>query len=282
MKNILPLIIACFSTTCFAQSNIILSKGQKFLVDNTVTAHTTQTLMGQSMESNAVLSTNYSIEVKDAKDSSYNLLNTFTKMKLKMSAMGNDMNFDSDKKEDMAGEYAASFKNYINHPKVVEIDKGGKILNKISDSNQSSSPDAMKMMIQQMLGDPEETGYGVTIAFVPVPSKMIAGYSWTDSSSQEGIQRSTTYTVKEIKGKDAVIAITGTLVTDTKAQMQGMDLVNKSKGNIMGVETVDITSGLIKEKTTTLLSSGTVTLTGQGLEIPVITKISFASAAKPV
>ena len=285
MKRITLILFAfIFISTAFAQNagDINLTKGQKFSVDNKIIAVTTQTLMGQSMESNAELTTKYSIEVKGIKDNNYNLSNTFTKMKAKMSAMGNDVNFDSDKKEDMAGEYAASFKDIINQPKEVVIDKSGKILNSKKEEPKpvNAQPDIMKMMIEQLLGDPEETGYGVNLAFVSTPSKISTGYNWTDSSNKEGIQRSTTYTVKEIKGTDAVITITGILNTDAKSQMQGMDIVNKSKGNLKGEEILDITTGVIKERTTTLESAGTISIESQGLEIPMTTKVTFVSSVK--
>jgi len=135
-------------------------------------------------------------------------------------------------------------------------------------------------MIEQLLGDPEETGYGVNLAFVSTPSKISTGYNWTDSSNKEGIQRSTTYTVKEIKGTDAVITITGILNTDAKSQMQGMDIVNKSKGNLKGEEILDITTGVIKERTTTLESAGTISIESQGFEIPMTTKVTFVSSVK--
>lgn len=285
MKRITLILFAfIFISTAFAQNagNINLTKGQKFSVDNKIIAVTTQTLMGQSMESNAELTTKYSIEVKGIKDNNYNLSNTFTKMKAKMSAMGNDVNFDSDKKEDMAGEYAASFKDIINQPKEVVIDKSGKILNSKKEEPKpvNAQPDIMKMMIEQLLGDPEETGYGVNLAFVSTPSKISTGYNWTDSSNKEGIQISTTYTVKEIKGTDAVITITGILNTDAKSQMQGMDIVNKSKGNLKGEEILDITTGVIKERTTTLESAGTISIESQGFEIPMTTKVTFVSSVK--
>jgi hypothetical protein len=285
MKRLTLILFAfIFISTAFAQNagNINLTKGQKFSVDNKIIAVTTQTLMGQSMESNAELTTKYSIEVKDIKDNNYNLSNTFTKMKAKMSAMGNDVNFDSDKKEDMAGEYAASFKDIINQPKEVVIDKSGKILNSKKEEPKplNAQPDIMKMMIEQLLGDPEETGYGVNLAFVSTPSKISTGYNWTDSSNKEGIQISTTYTVKEIKGTDAVITITGILNTDAKSQMQGMDIVNKSKGNLKGEEILDITTGVIKERTTTLESAGTISIESQGFEIPMTTKVTFVSSVK--
>ncbi len=197
--------------------------------------------------------------------------------------MGNDINFDSDKKEDMAGEYASSFKNIINNPKSIVIDRSGKLLNltKTETKPGGTQPDIMKMMLDQLLGDPEETGYGSDIAFVSTPSKIITGYNWTDSSNKDGIQKSTTYTVKQIKGTEAVIIITGILNTDVKSQMQGMDIANKSKGNLTGEEIVDLTTGVIKQKTTTLESQGNVSVTSQGLDIPMTTKITFVSVVKP-
>lgn len=287
MKRItLILFSIAFISSAIAQKtgSINLTKGQKFLVDNKINAVTTQTLMGQSMESNAELTAKYSIEVKDIKDNNYNLSNTFTNMKLKMSAMGKDLNFDSDKKEDMNGEYGASFKDIINKPKEFLIDKSGKVITSKKEESKSSDAqsDMMKMMINQLLGDPEETGYGVNLAFISTPSKISTGYNWTDSSNKEGIQRTTTYTVKEIKGNNAVITITGILNTDAKSQMQGMDIVNRSKGNLIGEETFDITTGVIKERTTTLESTGNISIEAQGLEIPMTTKVTFVSTVKPV
>ena len=280
-KFTLILFVLITGVITFGQ-DINLTKGQKFSVDNKISAVTSQTFMGQAIKSNAELTAKYSIEVKDIKDDNYNLTNTFTKMKMKMSAMGNDVDFDSDKKEDMAGEYAASFKDIINKPKEVVINRSGKVLNVKKEINtDTTQPDVMKMMIGQLLGDPEETGYGVNLAFVSTPSKVSAGYNWTDSSNKDGIQRTTIYTVKEIKGNDAVVTITGTLNTNAKSQMQGMNIVNKSKGTLTGEEIMDITTGVIKERTTTLESTGTILVEAQGLEIPMTTKVIFTSAVKP-
>ena len=41
---------------------------------------------------------------------------------MNMSMMGQEMNFDSDKKEDMDGQIGSAFKEYINQPKEVVID----------------------------------------------------------------------------------------------------------------------------------------------------------------
>lgn len=269
----------------FAQHSggINLSKGQKLSVDNKVTALTTQSLMGQAMESNAEIVTKYIIEVKDLKESNYSLISTFTKMKAKISAMGNNLDFDSDNKEDMAGKYASSFKGMINQPKEVGIDKSGKILHTITAKKDSISaqPDILKMMIDHLVGDPEESGYGVNFALLSMPSKITAGFNWTDSSTKDGIQKSTTYTIKEIKGNEVIITVTGILNTDVKSQMQGMDIINRSKGNLSGEQIVDLTTGVIKEKNTLLESAGNIILESQGIEIPMTTKVKFTSTVKP-
>ena len=282
MNKIALILFTFLPVSASFGQQIRLVKGQKFSVDNNINAVTTQTLMGQAIESNASLTSKYVIEVKEIMDSTYHLTNTFTKINMKMSAMGNDLNFDSDKKEDMTGEYGAAFKDLINQPKEVAVTSRGKIVqsNKLTGPD-STQQDIMKMMIAQLIGDPEETGYGLNVAFVSTPGKVSAGFTWTDSSNSDGVHRATTYRVKEIKGNVAVISITGTLLTNTKSQMQGMDFENRSKGNLTGEETVDLTTGVIKQRTAILESIGSVSLAAQGLEIPVTTKITFVSSVKP-
>lgn len=286
MKKITSLLFALIiiSALCCAQTgNINLNKGQKFFIDNKITAITTQKLLGQSMESNAEILTNFTIDVKEIKNNNFSLNNTFTRVTAKISAMGNNINFDSDKKEDMNGEYGSSLKEIINQPKQILINRWGKILNApaLRNTDNNIQADALKMMMQQFLGDPDETGYGVNVAFVSMPAKIAKGSNWIDSSNKDGIQKSTIYTVKNISGNTAVVSISGILNTDAKMQMQGMDFQNKSKGNITGEEIIDITTGVIKERKTTVESTGTVSVQSQGLEIPMTTKIISVSSVKP-
>ena len=47
---------------------------------------------------------------------------------MNMTTMGQNISFDSDKKEDMDGEMGSSLKDYINHPNAVVMDKSGNII----------------------------------------------------------------------------------------------------------------------------------------------------------
>ncbi len=284
--TILLSVLLFFTITGFAQKSgsINLNKGQKFSIENKVTALSTQEMMGQSMESKADVFTSNNIEVKDIKDNNYHLTNTFTKVTAVMNAMGQDINFDSDKKEDMNGEMGSSMKSIINQPKNILVDKTGKIITgnkdtaKLDSASRESAGGMMSMMMQQLFGNSEETGFGLSEAFMIVPSNAKQGFSWSDSSSKAGIKKSTTYTVKEIKGSEAIVTISGNLNADTKTEMQGMEISNKSSGKITGEEIVDLKTGLVKKRTTTLESSGNMQAMGQ--EIPMTTRLTSVSTVK--
>jgi len=288
MKKITTLlfILLFFAITGFTQNSgsVILNKGQKFLIENKFTALSTQEMMGQSMESKADVFTSNNIEVKDIKDNNYHLTSTFTKVTAVMNAMGQDINFDSDNKEDMNGEMGNSMKEIINQPKNVLVDKSGKITYSKKDTTKpdtttkESGGGMMSMMMEQLFGNPEESGFGLSEAFMIVPANATQGFSWSDSSSKTGIKKSTTYTIKEIKGSEAIVGISGNLNADTKTEMQGMEISSKSSGKITGEEIVDLKTGLIKLRTTTLESSGSMEAMGQ--EIPMTTRLTSVSTVK--
>src|SRR5437868_14408984 len=95
---------AVYATVAQTSSTLNLPKGQKYLVQSKITTQSTQEVQGQSIESKADFLSSYNIEVKDVKDNNYNLTNTIKAVKVTASAMGQDLSFDSDKKEDMDGE----------------------------------------------------------------------------------------------------------------------------------------------------------------------------------
>ena len=266
---------------CQHPGTLVLAKGQKYLVENKFNAVTSQEMAGQSMESKAAIFTSNNFEVSDIKDDNYNLISTITKITAVLSAMGQDMSFDSDKKEDMDGEMGNGMKDIINQPKNVVVDKKGNIVVTESDTlKKDSSTAMMSMMLGQFMGDPEETGYGLKDAFIIIPSKVKPGFSWTDSSSVKGVKKTTTYTVKEIKGNEATIDISGTVNMDTNTQMGGMDVTNKSNGIMTGEEIVDVKTGILKQKTTNLESSGSVR--AMGMDIPMKTKFTAISTVKNI
>ncbi len=258
-----------------------LSPGQKYLVENKISTSTSSEMMGQTMESKADVTSNYRLEVKEVKDNNINFVNTITAMKMVVNSMGQDINFDSDKKEDMDGQIGKNFKDIINQPKDVVMDKSGNIIiaqNTDTTDKSGSSDNPTEMIMKQMGGDPEEQGYGAKMAFEVIPKGSKVGSSWSDSSSKDGITKVTTYTLNAINGDDYSISLVGTIDSELKMEMQGMQIETKTKGKFTGEEIVDAKTGVIKQNTTNSDASGTVQVMGQ--EIPTSSKVTSVTTVK--
>ena len=286
MKKIIVLGLATFGyiSISFSQNNngvLSLKKGQKYVVETKVTTTSSSEMQGQSMETNADVSTIYNIQVDDVKDNNYSMTNSISAVKLNMTTMGQTVNFDSDKKEDMDGEMGGNFKSYINHPNPVVMDKSGNIIipDKSDTVKNDSSVNAASVMLKQ-LGDPEQQGYGAAMAFAPIQKNIKPGTAWRDSTSKDGIVKVTNYTVKDVKGKIATVAISGTETRDVKMQMQGMEINTKTNGKFSGEETVDITTGVVQQNDTTMDATGNIYVMGQ--EIPTTVKATSVTTVKPM
>lgn len=261
--------------------SVNLSKGQKFVVENKITTTSTSEMQGQSMETNASVTSVYNIEVNDIKDENYNMTNKLAAIKLNITTMGQTVNFDSDKKEDMNGEMRNSLKDFINHPNAVVMDKSGNVIiaAKTDSTKKDEAASPTQMMLKQM-GDPEQQGYGAKLAFIPVSKTLKTGASWKDSTSADGVIKVTNYLVKEINGNNATLSVSGTETRDTKMEMQGMEINTKTNGKFSGEETVDITTGVILQNNSTMDASGNISVMGQ--DIPTKVKATSVTTVKPM
>jgi hypothetical protein len=274
MKKIL-LIFAlafCFSTGSKSQTNqtLKLNKGEKYQVDNKLETTNSTEVQGQTMDSKADISSSYNIAVKEKTDNNYNLTNTVTHMVMSMSMMGQDINFDSDKKEDMDGQMGTALKEYINQPKNVVIDNTGKIIS--TDESDTSATGIAKQL------NLAATGYGAQLVFQALPKNPKVGSSWTDSTNTDGIKRTTNYTIKSIEGNVATVTFNGTVSTETKMEQQGMEVSTKTSGKFSGEEKVNTKTGVVQSNTTTGDASGTVTAMGQ--DFPTSSKVTSTTTVK--
>ena len=277
MKKITLFTIAVtfISMGLFAQDNrsLNLKKGQKYVVENKISTKSSTEMQGQSMEANADITSTYNIEVKEVVADNYNLTNTVTAVKMNMTQMGQEMNFDSEKKEDIDGPIGSALKDYIKQPKEVVIDKSGKIISQKTDEKADSTN-----MIAKQLGNFEATGYGADMAFESLPPNAKAGSTWTSKKDNAGISKTTNYTVKSINGNLATLSLSGDITSDTKMENQGMEITTKTTGKFSGEEIVDITTGVIQSNTSTVDASGIIGVMGQ--ELPTSSKITSTTTVK--
>jgi len=279
--KIASLIVSCLliSALVFSQATgrLVLNKGQKLEVETKGNSVMTQEMMGQSMEITADIKSISSLEVKEATNEKYNLTSTLTKMKMNMSLMGQDMNFDSDKKEDLDGEMGAGFKNVLNKPKDMMVNGLAQTIPDTSTKAGKAAPEKnpMEAMMAGILGS---SGEDVNPAFEIIPASAVKGYSWIDSTTSPELTRITTYIVKDIKGNEAIVVFDGTVNTVTTNDMQGMPVKTTQAGTIKGEMLVDVATGILKEKKTTIESKGTLEMMGQ--QVPMTSKLSFTTTVK--
>ena len=265
----------CIATT-YAQNSLNLQKGKKYLVENKVTTSSNTEMQGQSMESNIDITTLYNIEVNDVSATNINLNNTITKILMSMNMMGQSINFDSDKKDDLDGPIGSQFKDYIKKPLTVKMDKSGEI---IVDKKEDAKADMNPMMVQAF-GDMEAQGYGAKLALQPLPGNLKVGSKWTTNAKSSNSNTTTNFTVKSIAGDLATLDLDGIVNVELKMEQQGMEITTKSKGKLTGSEIVNIKTGVIQSNTTQISSDGTLEVMGQ--EIPTSSKVTSITTIKEI
>jgi len=267
----------------FAQTTtgkLALIKGQKIQIDNEIKTVSIQEMMGQTMEITSDAKMLYEVEVKDKKPSSYLISTKLTKVVSSGSAMGQEMKFDSEKKEDLESETGKAFKDQLNVSMEAEYNENALVINAPKKDTEASSGNEMMDMMKKFAGASGAEMNGASAAFTIIPSGKKTGDTWSDSLITDAVKTYTTYTFKSLDGKNATITSTGKQYTKMKVEQQGMEINISMDGTVSTEGIIDISTGLIKQKTTTL--NGTSTTEVMGQTIPGTTKVTTTTIVKPL
>ena len=270
------------ATAGLAQNNgtkLILIKGQKLQIDNVVKSLTNMDLMGQSMEMTSDATMTHQVEVKDTKDANYTVASTMTKITSSGNAMGQAYTFDSDKKEDLESEIGKAMKGQLNVTHEADFNTAGNVISaKTAASAEAPNANPMMDMMKNLTGGGNDDGGGAGDIFQVLPKGKKLGDSWTDSTIAEGSKTYKTYTLKEIKGNDAILTLSGTQSTSKKIEQQGMEVNVTMESKLSGESTVDLTTGIVKQKSLVMDGAGNADAMGQA--IPITTKITSNTIVK--
>lgn len=261
--------------TAFAQTptKLLLKPGSSLKIDNVVKSAIVQEVMGQTMAINFDITSAQKVDIKEKKAKSYLLNMTFTAFKIAGSMMGQDINFDSDKKEDLDGDIGKGLKGILNNPKDVELGEDAKVISIPKTAGKADEPqnDPMAQMLSSFGGGQDES-YGTKGAFTVIPAGIKAGDTWSDSSVTEEVKTYTTYKLKLSTKDESVFTISGTQVVSKKTTQNDMEILVTLKGNISGEGTVSNGTGIIKRSTITADSTGSAEVMGQS--IPMTSKVT--------
>ena len=267
------LCTAALATGAAHAQKIAVAKGLKLEMVSNMKMTMSMEMMGQNIDNNTETTNTTQIELKEVNPGSYLFSNTVTKMLLHTSAMGQEVNFDSDKKEDMDGQMGASMKNVLNVPQDIVVDKQGKVMEKKGDTTAGGMNEMMNMSGSMLKGQP----YPV---LVTLPGHSVkTGDKWTDSTGSPATFKSiTTYTVKGISGGEIVLDFTSQVAKKGTIEQQGMQIDLDMAGTTTGTASYESATGVLKKNDSVSDIKGTMGLMGQSA--PMTMKITATSVAK--
>ena len=288
MKKILLFAFVSFTTHSFAQQvsgKIVFPKGQKLEAVTQIQKNASMDVMGQAMESDVSATLTESFDIEDANANGATIEYKVKHLVFKANSMGNEQAFDSEKEEDLKGETGKMLEKSIKNKYTMKLDANGKVTEvKVDDDNPNGTKTAanpMEGIIAMQLG----INFGVpkvgdATLFHVLPNKTLsAGDTWIDSASANGVNRNAQYKVSSITATDIVVDFTETVSMNMTQDLMGTEATIKTEDKATGQITLDKNSGLLKQKTATVETSGTID--AQGMSIPTTGKTTITITVKP-
>lgn len=276
MKKLL-LIASFFSVvTLSAQTvtkKVSLVKGQQLEQQSQLNMNITQEMGGQVMEMKMESNATSLVEVKEDAEIGYTIANTLKKVLMNVNGMGQEMKFDSDKKEDMDGQMGEPYRDRIGKPKEYAVGRDG-IVKEVK-FTETKKDDAGNMFGSMMSGSMADEKPGSTfnaLANIPASGAKV-GESWSDSTKEDGTSSVTMYTLKEVNGNDGVVSLDSDVTVSKELEQQGMTMQMEMKGKTTGEYVFDVATGIIKSRKATTKASGTVDVAGQTIPMSLETTL---------
>lgn len=244
-------------------SGIMLQKGDKIrMISETVS----DTDMGMGMQMKQDMNSTSILEVINVDDSSYTFGMTPTRMKMKMSMMGQDTEYDSEKGGDSDSEITKGMADKINKTDTVRVNKitGKTIFSKTENDKAGENP-LMGMMSAMGLG--AENVNVVDAFFYTLPAGKKVGDSWTDSTMVKSMKTIKHYTLKSIDNGIATLDLKSTIngTGDTEMQGTSVSFTMNTTGN--STMLVDTKTNRVKKNSTTADLGMTMDVMGQSMPI---------------
>lgn len=269
MKKIyLALVTISIAVVSYAQpgtAKLKLSNGQKIVVESTTHIEAS---FGMGMELNSNSTAVNSLQVKNITDKNSTVSNTLTRLKVDMNMMGQPNNYDSENKEGNNSDVAKIFDERLNKTVDVEIDNNTglaveqKKIVKAKDSEGANPAEDLLKMFSNTSDDAMVSG-----AFEIMPGGKSIGDKWSDTTVAKDMKIIRTYTFKSLTGNEAVIQLDVATKAVNMLNFQEMEFEIKSDTKTVGEIITDISSGLVKKRTSNSDITGSLQMMGQDMPI---------------
>jgi hypothetical protein len=284
MKKYLLLATIALSTAAISQkvdNKLNFTKGKLDVVTE-ISRTTNMELMGQAMETTMKSTTHEVLDIEDVTPAGARIEHKLKRLVFNADAMGQSQSFDSEKEDDMKGEMGKVMEKSLKNKYSMMVDRAGNIISvKADDDNpQGKKDDNMSEAMGSQLGlnlTMPETGS--PSIFKILPNKPVAlGDAWVDTSSMKGVTKKSMYRVSNITNDEVLLDVTEETKVSSTQPMMGVDATINMTDKFTGKVTLDRKTGLLKTKTGTSQTEGTVE--AQGMTIPTSAKSTISTTIK--
>jgi hypothetical protein len=254
---------------------LTLAKGTRYEVLSTVKATSKANVMGQDMETNIDSKSDYLYQVKESRSTEFDISQTLSKMSLSATMMGQEMNYDSEKKDNNA-QLAEAMGGEVGKTRNLTLNKDGAIVK--TDAVEKKEGDMMTAMLSSAATGENE------VLLVPslLNRNLKVGDQWQDSSSTKTekmtVKNTGVYTVKAIDKGIAQLSYGGMQQSTATMEMQGMELISNGNNKVSAELQVDMKTGVLIERKTTITLD--VTVEAGGMSIPSTGTVTAVTTVK--
>ena len=253
-----------------------LEAGKQYTVTTITKSNMTQEAMGQTMEIPIDATNKSTLTIKAASDKGYESTYITDRVQCAANMMGQDMNYDSDKKDDKDSPMGKTMNKLVGKETSFVVNGAGNIIKEtiVKQTQEKSDEEGPDMMTGMMgMGMSEASTCPVFNLFVN-NTELKIGDSFIDSSTvndKDGSTKtSTTYILKEIKDGKSIFTLNGQVAISKKMEMQGMEMTTTTASKSTGDMIVDVATGLLNSKSIVTETTGSVDV--QGMSIPITGK----------
>ena len=253
-----------------------LEAGKQYTVTTITKSNMTQEAMGQTMEIPIDATNKATLTIKAASDKGYESTYITDRVQFAANMMGQDMNYDSDKKDDKDGPMGKTMNKLVGKETSFVVNGAGNIIKEtiVKQTQEKSDEEGPDMMTGMMgIGMSEASTCPVFNLFVN-NTELKIGDSFVDSSTvndKDGSTKtSTTYILKEIKDGKSIFTLNGQVAISKKMEMQGMEMTTTTASKSTGDMIVYVATGLLNSKSIVTETTGSVDV--QGMSIPITGK----------
>lgn len=246
--------IALFTLCGSLNAQVKAKPGQAFKVTTATDLNIKMTLMGQDMEVKNVSTQESDYQVKLVTGDKYVMTNTIRRVSGKISAMGQEQQFNSDDSATRKDPQLADMIRLLDQPSEIVVEKGVV-------SSKSDLGDLMGSIAGTVNND--HAKYLLDID----PAKLKLGSKWMDSTGNEASKNVNEYTVVKADAQTVeLLILTQSIVKGTTIQ-NGMELKTDLKGATTAKRSYNLLTGLLQTEECDVAISGTIDM--MGMNAPV-------------